>query len=77
MLEGRRNFDQQVRMACYQRIHQILYDEQPYMFLYIADNLSIIHSRFQGIKPAPIGISYNFIDWWVPKQQQRYNRIER
>ena len=64
--------NQEERKACYQRIHEIIYDEQPYMFLYIADGLSIVHSRFQGVKQAPIGIRYNLIDWWVPKAQQRY-----
>lgn len=75
LVEARRTFDQEKRKACYHRIHEILYGEQPYMFLYIPDSLSILHSRFRGIKPAPIGISYNFIDWWVPKPEQRYNRL--
>ena len=74
LVEARKTFDQEKRKACYHRIHEILYDEQPYMFLYVPDNLTILHSRFQGIKPAPIGIGYNFIDWWVPNSQQKYNR---
>jgi peptide/nickel transport system substrate-binding protein len=75
LVEARRIFDQEKRKAYYHRIHSIIYDEQPYMFLYIPDILSILHSRFQGVKPAPIGISYNFIDWWVPKGQQRYKNL--
>jgi peptide/nickel transport system substrate-binding protein len=70
--EARRTFNQAERQACYQRIHRILYDEQPYMFLYVPESLLILHNRFRGIKPAPIGIGYNFIDWWVPKAQQKY-----
>jgi len=42
------------------------------MFLYVPEGLSALHRRFQGVKPAPIGIGYNFIDWWVPKPQQKY-----
>jgi peptide/nickel transport system substrate-binding protein len=72
LVEGRRNFDQDKRKACYNRIHEIIYEEQPYMFLYSPDSLFVIHSRFQGIKPAPIGIGYNFIDWWAPREEQRY-----
>jgi peptide/nickel transport system substrate-binding protein len=75
LIEGRRNFDQEKRKSVYHRIHEILYDEQPYMFLYAPDSLSVLHSRFQGIKPAPIGIGYNFIDWWVEKGQQKYNTL--
>ncbi|MFH1577991.1 MAG: peptide-binding protein [Candidatus Omnitrophota bacterium] len=69
---ARGTFDQEERKSYYQRIHEIIYDQQPYMFLYIPDSLSILHSRFQGIIPAPIGIFYNLIDWWVPRGQQIY-----
>jgi peptide/nickel transport system substrate-binding protein len=72
LTEGRRNFDLEKRKACYLRIHEILYDDQPYMFIFVPDGISILHSRFKGIKPAPLGIGYNFIDWWVPKAEQRY-----
>ncbi|MFA5356932.1 MAG: peptide-binding protein, partial [Candidatus Omnitrophota bacterium] len=72
LVEARRTFDQKEREERYHRIHEMLYDEQPYMFLYIADSLAIVNSRFKGIEPTPIGISYNFIDWWVPKNSQKY-----
>jgi peptide/nickel transport system substrate-binding protein len=76
LLDGRRTFDQQERQKIYHRIHELIYDDQPYMFLFTSESLSLLHNRFQGIKPAPIGIGYNFIDWWVPKAQQKY-RIAR
>ena len=37
----------------------------------LADALPIVHARFQDIEPAPAGISYNFIRWWVPKALQK------
>lgn len=72
--EGRREFDQEKRKIIYHKIHQILYDDQPYVFLFVPDALPIVHSRFKGIEPAPLGIGYNFIKWYVPKSQQRYTR---
>lgn len=72
LVEARRTFNQEKRKIYYNRINQILYEEQPYMFLYVPDSLPVISSRVKGIKPAPIGIGYNFIDWWVPKKEQRY-----
>lgn len=72
LIEGRRMFDKEKRKKVYHKIHQILYDDQPYMFLYIPDSLVAVHNRFQGIEPSPIGIGYNFIDWWVPRDKQRY-----
>ncbi|NQU95170.1 MAG: peptide-binding protein [Candidatus Omnitrophica bacterium] len=72
LIEGRRTFDREKRKEIYNRIHEILYTDQPYMFLYIPDSLVAVDSRFQGIEVSPIGIGYNFIDWWVPKARQRY-----
>ena len=75
LLEARRNFDAAKRKECYQRINKIIYAEQPYMFLYVPESLSILHKRFRGVKPEPIGIGYNFIYWWVPRAEQRYKAL--
>ncbi len=70
--KGRGTFDRKERKRCYDRIQEILAEEQPYTFLYVPDALPIIGSRFRGIDPAPIGIGHNFIRWYVPKGEQRY-----
>lgn len=71
---GRRTFDINERKKTYQSIHRILAKDLPYIFLYVPDALPIVHNRFKGIKPAPIGISYNINKWFVPERLQR-NRI--
>ncbi len=70
--EGRRVFDQDRRRQIYHELHALIYEEEPCLFLYVPDSLSILHKRFQGIELAPAGISYNFIDWWVSKREQKY-----
>jgi peptide/nickel transport system substrate-binding protein len=70
--KGRSTFDQEFRKKCYHRIQEILADDQPYLFLYVPDALPIIQKRFRGIEPAPLGIGYNFIRWYVPKGEQRF-----
>jgi len=72
--EGRREFDQQKRKEIYNKIHRLIFEDHPYIFLYVPDALPIVHSRFKGIEPAPAGIGYNFIKWYVPKEEQRYTR---
>ncbi len=74
--KGRHTFNVDERKKCYFRIQEILAEEQPYTFLFIPDALPIISSRFQGIEPAPIGIDYNFIKWYVPQHQQKYINYE-
>jgi peptide/nickel transport system substrate-binding protein len=70
--KGRYTFDQKVRKACYDRIQEILAEEQPYTFLYVPYALPIISARFRDIEPAPAGITYNMDKWYVPKSEQRY-----
>ncbi|MGA9111996.1 MAG: peptide-binding protein [Smithella sp.] len=73
MLEkGRSTFDQKERKKYYDRFQEILAEDQPYTFLYVPEALIIIHKRFRGIQPAPIGLDYNFTKWYVPKDEQKY-----
>jgi peptide/nickel transport system substrate-binding protein len=68
--EGRSTFDLEKRKRCYYAIQEILAEEQPYTFLYVPDALPVVSARFRGIEPAPAGISYNLIKWYVPKEEQ-------
>lgn len=70
--EGRYNLDKEKRKKIYFKVQEILAEDQPYTFLYIPISLEAIHKRFQGIKPAPIGIGYNIEKWWVPQKMQKY-----
>lgn len=70
--EGRRTFEVEKRRQMYHRLHEIIYEEQPCTFLYVPDALPIVHARFRGIRVSPIGIGYNFIRWYVPKEEQKY-----
>jgi peptide/nickel transport system substrate-binding protein len=74
MLErGVNTFDQRERKKYYDRFQEILAEEQPYTFLFVPDDLPIIHARFHNVEPAPAGIMYNFNHWYVPKSMQRYS----
>lgn len=68
LVKGRRIFDRETRAPIYKRIHEIIYDEQPYMFLWIADSLPIVNKRIKGIEAAPTGIMHNFIKWYIEKE---------
>lgn len=66
----RKTFDRVERKRLLFKIQEIMAEDVPYTFLYVADALPIVNSRFHGIVPAPAGISYDFIKWWVPKDRQ-------
>ncbi len=72
---GRRTFDREERKKFYWRFQEILAEEQPYNFLYVAEALPAIHARFRNIEPAPAGIRYNFIKWYVPENEFKYEKF--
>jgi peptide/nickel transport system substrate-binding protein len=72
--KARRTFKQEERKRYYFRLQEILAEDQPYTFLVVPYSLPVIHARFKGIQPAPAGITYNFIRWYVPAREQRVLR---
>ena len=70
--EGRRTFDETRRAEIYHEIHRLIYYDQPCLFLYSAEILPIVNKRFRGVEASPIGIGYNFIKWYVPRNEQKY-----
>ncbi len=73
--EGRRSFDKAVRKRKYDRIQEILAEEQPYCFLYAPDALPVVSARIRGIElyEATSGIGYNWpVKWWTPQPLQKY-----
>ena len=63
------------RQALYHKIHAQIADDLPYIFLYCPDELLAIHRRFRGPEVAPLGIGWNFREWWVPVPEQRYRVV--
>ncbi|MFP6581166.1 MAG: peptide-binding protein [Candidatus Hydrogenedentota bacterium] len=68
--DARLEFDQEKRNTMYHRYHEILHDEQPYLFLYARPGLIAIDKRFHGVVNKKGG--FVVTDWWVPKDQQKY-----
>lgn len=72
IVAGRRTFDQKKRQAIYRKVHALIAEDQPYIFLYVPDALPVIHKRIRGVQPAAAGLGWNFIKWYVPKAEQKY-----
>ena len=71
--DGVSTYDPKERKKYYDEFQDIVAEDQPYTFLFVQDTLDVINSRFYGIEPAPAGLSYNFIKWYVPKPLQKYH----
>jgi peptide/nickel transport system substrate-binding protein len=74
LILGRKTFDMEKRRKIYHGIHKILAEDQPYTFLYVPNALPVLHKRFKGVEKAPLGIWYDFIHWYVPKEKNEWYR---
>jgi len=70
--KGRRTYDQRTREKIYRKIHRLIAEDLPYIFLYYPEALPVVHKRFAGPEVAPAGVGWNFREWYVPKNLQRY-----
>ncbi|MCK9582196.1 MAG: peptide-binding protein [Endomicrobiales bacterium] len=70
--KGRETFNITQRKVIYNKIHEILADDLPYIFLYYPQAMPVIHKRFIGPEVAPAGLGWNSNFWWSPKENQKY-----
>jgi peptide/nickel transport system substrate-binding protein len=69
--EYRTEFDFDKRKALYDRAQQIIYDDQPYTFLYMGKAVTVWDARFRGVKWYPSG-NTDTNEWWVASADQKY-----
>jgi len=72
LIEGRQTCDIEKRREIYRRIHEIISEEQPYTFLFVPDQLPVLHKRFKGVEQSPVGIMYDFVRWRVPANKAEW-----
>ena len=63
--EAGKSYDTEFRKEKYAEIQQIISDEAPYVFLFYNKAWSGQNNRIQGIQPTPLGIGWNFEDWYI------------
>jgi peptide/nickel transport system substrate-binding protein len=65
---ARVEFDDARRNRMYRELGRILYDDQPYTWLYVRPTMTLIHRRVHGVRASLTGWRYE--DWWVEGDRQ-------
>ncbi len=65
----RTTFDQEQRLQAYRKFHQLIHEEQPYLFLFSPYSLSVYSARYRNLKVFPLGVAEQIL--WTPKTEQR------
>ncbi|MFH1076834.1 MAG: peptide-binding protein [Pseudomonadota bacterium] len=80
LVEGRRAYDIERRKLIYNKIHQLINEDQPYTFLFVADSIPALSTKFKRLKKSsggkptfyPIemtkgGLLFNIHEWAIPR----------
>lgn len=63
MQRARVELDDDRRDSLYRLFGKILYDEQPYTWIYVRPRMSLYSKRLRGVRNSLLG--WQFEDWWV------------
>ncbi|MEN2998149.1 MAG: peptide-binding protein [Brevinematia bacterium] len=64
---GRRIFNRSERKKLYARVHRIINEDLPYLFLFSSASLVGANKRVRGIDPSTVGIYWNFHTWMLER----------
>ncbi len=68
---ARTTLDEDKRMEMWKRCHQILNEDQPYMFLWFGKSLTFVNKRFENVRQLRSGLTPR-TEWYVPQDKQRW-----
>jgi peptide/nickel transport system substrate-binding protein len=75
MIEAYRNeFDEAKRIEILKKWQELIFDEQPYTFMYSPQSRYVFGNRFKNVRWYPVQPSYSLNEWWVPKNLQKFTQ---
>lgn len=74
--EARVTVDPEKRMPLWQQAEAVMYEDQPYTFLFRRKSLAFIDKRLQNLKLTKLGLNRSFLplEVYVPKTMQKYTQ---
>ncbi len=70
--QGLATTDAQEANRCWHEMQALIYEDQPYCFLYWRDDVVAVHQRFRDVDINVLGVFGNVGRWWVPAAEQKY-----
>jgi peptide/nickel transport system substrate-binding protein len=71
--KGLNTADLEEEKACWKELQQIIYDDQPYTFLFWRKEFFAVHKRVRDIEPNILSTLFGIRKWWVPKQERLFD----
>ena len=76
--KARGEVDEEIRMAHWRKVHEVIWHDQPYTYLMWRKSLVFLDNRFENVKTVRAGLNRGGlwrmpIEWFVPSTQQKYS----
>lgn len=73
---ARATVDEDARMPLWQAAERVMYEDQPYTFLFRRKTLAFLDRRIEGLVVTRVGLNLGFtpVEVYVPEGQHRYGR---
>jgi len=65
---GRVEMKREKAAEIWKEMQDIIYQDQPYTFLFWIDKIVAVHSRFKNVTPIPLSIFYDLEKWYEQKE---------
>lgn len=74
--DARKTVDAEKRMKLWKQAEAVMYEDQPYSFLFRRQTLAFIDKRFKNVKLTKLGLNRSFLpmEVYVPKSLQKYTQ---
>ncbi|MCI0715998.1 MAG: ABC transporter substrate-binding protein [Chlorobi bacterium] len=70
----RDEFDESKRIEIMKKWQELIFEEQPYTFMYSGQARYVFGNRFKNVRWYPAQPSYSLNEWWVPKNLQKFTQ---
>ena len=57
--------DRKKAAKIWREVQELIYEDQPYTFLFWIDNIVAVHSRFRNVSLIPLSYLYNIEHWYI------------
>jgi len=64
--------DREKRRVIWKEMQRLIYEDQPYTFLYWHNGIALVHKRFQNVQSDILSAYNNLHEWWVPEELRKY-----
>ena len=58
--------DKKKLSVIYKEIFKLIAQDNPYLFLYIPNSITVVNKKIKNVSPSIIGVMHNLIDWIKP-----------